>query len=228
MPALSSPTPATRSANAVRFMPIVHLCTGETVTLLAETQRRFEDSVAFGPASRTAERARAATLSPAEWLADHIESVAHDAHHRTEARPIIVSAPLAALIDPDTAMLCDAAIRRTPICAQEICIEISDADLAVPNTNSQAGVEALRRLGFRVSLNATRSCEAKLSSSLRLLLDSIRIDARKLELEEELEHRVEAAQACGMSVIAEHAHWRDGEYLASLGIDLALRPKTDS
>ncbi len=124
-------------------------------------------------------------------------------------------------------MACDVAIARTKLCPQEICLEIEDAALALPSKTSQGGIEALRTKGFRVSLNATRSWQAALSTPLRLLLDNIRIDARNLEFEAELQDRVEAAVCCGMSVIAQHANWRDGDYLSNMGIEYALRPRAD-
>ena len=228
MPDQSYPSPMPDILPAIRFAPVVHLQTGETVTLIAETEKRFEERAVFGRAAQAAERSGDAHPSPAVWLAAHIENVANDAHTSTALRPVIVSAPLAALLHPDTPTACDAAIRRTRLCPQEICIEISDAALALPSGDSQSAIEALRRCGFRVSLNAARSWQTPLSASLRLLLDSIRIDAQHLETEPELEKRVETAIACGMSVIAENVRWRDGEYLASLGIDHGLRPRADA
>lgn len=219
-------TPNGKAPASFRLEPILHMQSGETVTLLAEALRPFEERAVFGPAAHLAERQDAAT--PAQWLADQIETIAISAHHRSEARPIIIASPLVALVHPDTPLLCDTAIRRTPVLPQEICLEVSDSDLATPHANAQKGIEALRRTGFRVSLNATKSNEAPLNSAMRLLLDNIRIDARRLDSDEELYDRVEAATASGMSVIAQNARWRDGEYLASLGIDLALRPRADA
>jgi EAL domain-containing protein (putative c-di-GMP-specific phosphodiesterase class I) len=208
-----------------RFVPVMHLTSGESVTLFAESEKRFEERAVFGRAARAAERSEPA--SPSQWLAGQVERIANDAHNRTDVRPVIIPAPLATLLDDDTALACDAAIRRTRLCPQEICIEIKDAALALPSKDAQTGIEALRRVGFRVSLDATRSWQAPLSTALRLLLDSIRIDASLLELEPELEKRVEAASACGMSVIAEKANWRDGDYLASMGIEYGMRPRAD-
>ncbi len=222
------PHQSSSSASAVRFAPVVHLQTGETVTLIAETEKRFEERAVFGRAAITAECSEAASPSPAAWLAAHIELIANDAHRHTVERPVMVAAPLAALMHPDIAIACDSAIRRTHLCAQEICIEITDAAMALPATDTQSAIEALRRCGFRVSLDATRSWQTPLSTGMRLLLDSLRIDAQQLEFEPELENRVEAAVSCGMSIIAENAAWRDGDYLASRGIEYGLRPRTDT
>lgn len=228
MPHQSFTAPLRNQLPEIRLTPIVHLQTGETVTLIAETDKRFEERAVFGRAALDAERADAASQTPAAWLASLVERVARQAHVSTTERPIIVSTPLAALVHPDTATACDAAIKRTHLCPQEICLEICDAALSLPSTQTQAGIEALRRCGFRVSIDSTRSWQTAMSTSLRLLLDNIRIDARRLEAEAELEDRVEAASAAGMAVIAEHAPWRDGDYLASLGIEYALRPRVDA
>ena len=217
--------PKPNMSAAVRFAPVVNLMTGETVTLIAETEKRFEERAVFGRAALAAERSQPA--SPAAWLAAHVELVANQAHDSETHRPIIVPAPLAALMDPNTAVACDAAIRRTQLCAQEICIEIADAALALPTRETQTAIETLRRCGFRVSLNATRSWEASLSTAMRLLLDNIRIDARHIDMEAGVDTRIEAATSCGMAVIAENANWRDGDYLASLGVELGLRPRLD-
>ncbi|MEM7329271.1 MAG: hypothetical protein AAF437_11060 [Pseudomonadota bacterium] len=210
-----------------RLLPVMHLETGEAVLLFAETEKRFEERAVFGRAALAAERSEA--VSPAEWMANHIEDVAHDAHNRTTERPVIVEMPLVALIHPDTAVACDAAIARTRLCPQEICLEIQDAALALPAArNAQDGIEALRRCGFRISLNATRSWQCPLSHNMRLLLDSLRIDARKIESEPELQDRIEAAVNSGMLIIAENANWRDSYFLSELGVEYGFRMRADA
>ena len=210
-----------------RLLPVMHLETGEAVLLFAETEKRFEERAVFGPATFAAEGSEVA--SPAQWIAEHVEAVAHDAHNRTTERPVIVELPLVALIHPDTAMACDAAIARTRLCPQEICLDVQDAALALPAARSaKEGIEALRRCGFRVSINATRSWQAPLDHSLRLLLDSLRVDARKIEDDVALQDRIEAAACAGMLVIAENAHWRDSYFLNELGIEYGFRMRADS
>lgn len=224
----SSASPTHARTPAIRFVPIVHMQTGETATLIAETEKRYEERAVFGRAASAAESSGAASPSSAVWLAAHIENVANDAHEQTIERPIMVTAPLTALTHPDTAVACDTAIRRTNLCAQEICIEITDSSMTHGAAETQAAVERLRRVGFRVSLDATKSWHTPLGKGLRLLLDSLRVDARRLELEPELADRVDAAAACGMAVIAENAAWRDGDYLAKMGIEFGLRPRADA
>lgn len=213
--------------NRTRLLPVMHLETGDAVLLFAEAEKRFEERAVFGRAALAAECSE--TASPAQWMAERVEDVAHDAHNRTTERPVIVALPMAALIHPDTAAACDAAIARTRLCPQEICLEVDDASLALPSSDAAIkGIERLRRCGFRVSLNATRSWQAPLSHSLRILLDSMRIDARKIDGEPELQDRIEAAAYSGMLVIAENAHWRDTDYLNEVGVEYGFRMKADA
>lgn len=215
------------SAPRNRLLPVMHLETGDAVLLFAETEKRFEERAVFGPATQAAEGSRVAT--PAQWMAEQVEAVAHDAHNRTTERPVIVELPLVALIHPDTAIACDAAIARTRLCPQEICLEVQDAALALPAARgAQAGIEALRKCGFRVSLNSTRSWQCPLDHNLRILLDSLRVDARKTEDDEALQDRIDAAACSGMLVIAENANWRDTYFLNELGVEYGFRMRADA
>lgn len=213
--------------NRNRLLPVMHLETGDAVLLFAEAEKRFEERAVFGRVALAAERSEA--TSPAQWIAEQVEEVAHDAHYRTTERPVILPIPMAALIHPDTAVACDAAVSRTRLCPQEICLEVDDASLATPsNQNAMEGIEALRRCGFRVSLNASRSWQAPLCYSLRILLDSMRVDARKIESDEDLLDRIDAAACSGMLVIAENAYWRDTDFLNEVGVEYGFRMKTDA
>lgn len=215
-------SPQENSPNAIRFTPVLNLCSGEAVTLLAETMKGFEERVSFGPATD-----KQVPQSPATYIADHLLKIARLAHKQSEVRPVIVPISMAALIHTDTPMACDAAIRRTMLCHQEICFEVTDATLAVPSPEARKGLTALRKLGFRLSLDATRSWQSPLSTDLRILFENMRIDSRQIESEQGLGARIEAASSCGMQVIAENANWRDGDWLSHLGIDLAVRPRAD-
>lgn len=210
-----------------RLLPVMHLESADAVLLFAEAEKRFEERAVFGRVALAAERSEAA--SPAEWIAERVEDVAHDAHYRTTERPVIVPIPMAALIHSDTAVACDAAVSRTRLCPQEICLEVDDAALATPsNQSAMEGIEALRRCGFRVSLNASRSWQAPLCYSLRVLLDSMRVDARKIEGDEDLLDRIDAAACSGMLVIAENAYWRDTDFLNEVGVEYGFRMKADA
>ncbi|WP_018147361.1 EAL domain-containing protein [Henriciella marina] len=211
-------------SDELRLSPVVHLTSGDIVNLVAETQFSFDDRVSFSGNSLFVNR-----ISPALWLAHHVEAVARLANENPQAtaRPIIIEAPIAALMHPDTPIACEAAAARSKLCPQEICIEVEDATLFQSKSDILKSIEALRRRGFRVGVNATRSWCTPLDTHLRLLLDSVRIDALKVWNEADLLNRIEAASACGMAVIAENARYRDGEKLASVGIELARAPRVD-
>lgn len=217
-------SPKARSVAPLRFEPVVHLVKGDIVNLIAETPKRYEERVSFGMSGLIAER-----ISPALWLAHEVELAAQAAYReQATARPILLSAPVAAMMHPDTPMACDAAAARSKICPQEICIEVDDSSLAQSRDDVRKSIEALRRRGFRVGINATRSWCTPLDTSLRLMLDCVRIDANKLWTAEDLMGRVDAAVACGMAVIAENANYRDGDELAAIGVELGVRPRADA
>lgn len=210
-----------------RLLPVMHLETGDAVLLFADAEKRFDERAVFGPVLGAAECSDPA--SPAEWMADRVEEIASDAHYRTTERPVIVPLPLPALIHDDTAVACDAAIARTRLCPQEICFEVDNAALALPSaTLAQDRIEKLRRCGFRVSLNATRSWDAPLDHSLRVLVDSLHVDARKIDTEATLQDRIETAASSGMLVIAENAYWRDTHFLGEIGVEFGFRMKSDA
>lgn len=208
----------------VRFEPVVHLVSGDIVNLIAETPKRYEERASFGKAGLMAE-----CISPALWLASQVEAVGQAlSANGLRARPVVVSAPIAALMHPDTPMACEAAVARTRLCPQEFCIEVDDSSFAQSRKDISKSIEALRRRGFRVGINATRSWCTPLDTGLRLMLDMVRVNADDLFNDEDLYNRVSAAVACGMAVMAERASYRDGGELAELGVELAVRPRTDA
>lgn len=218
----ASPLAVTKSL--LRFRPVVHLLTGDVVCAAAQSSRRFEELAAFGPSGLAA-----SPESPAVWLANLIEDLAVRARVTDmDVRPIHIEAPVAAMMHPDTPIACEAAAARSRLLPQEICIEVTDASLAQSKRDVTRSIESLRRKGFRLGVIATKSWSTPLDTSLRLMLDTVRVDARRLYDEPELAKRVEAAVACGMSVIAEGAAYRDGEDLSAMGVELALHPRTDA
>ena len=213
-----------RKLPEMRFEPVIHLLRGDIVNSLAETPKRFEDRVTFGSPGLMKE-----CISPALWIAHQLETAARIAHDEDKhARPIIIEAPVAAMMHPDTPMACEAAASRSKLLPQEFCIEVDDASLAQSKTDITRSIEALRKRGFRVGVDARRSWCTPLDTSLRLMLDSVRICANAIWKDGELQNRIDAAASCGMAVIAEGAHYRDGDDLSDLGVDYAYRPRTDA
>ena len=208
----------------LRFHSVVHLLSGDPLGQVCETPMAFEERVAFGPRTLPNEVA-----NPAKWLSDQLIRIATATHGQPEAlRPILVPAPLASLSHANTAVACDAAIRRTSLCPQEICLEFADAAFAGSVADYIGRVSLLRRHGFRVAIDMRKSWQTPLNDSLRLLIDTIRVDARTLEANPDLLDIVEVADASGVLIVAENAHWRDGDYLASIGVHAATHPKADA
>lgn len=207
-----------------RFHPVMHLVDGASYGAVCEMSEQFEDRVSFGhaPAGRGAE-------DPAKWLSDRLAEVASAAHRFDQRlRPIIVPAPLAALSHPNAAIGCDATIRRTSLCQQEICLEFEDTAFAGCDADCVQRVAHFRRHGFRVSIDMRKSWQTPLSDGLRLLIDTIRVDAREIEMNDALMDVCEVASASGIIIVAENARWRDGEFFARNGIEAGTKILADA
>ncbi len=219
-------TSLVRASNApsVRFKPVMHLRAGDSLGLVADEPMEFEERVSFGPASNDNE-----ILSPAKWMAGRLERVATAVcAQELPHRPILVAAPMAGLSDPDTAVACDAAVRRTVLCQQEFCLMFTDAAFAGDPADGTARIARLRKAGFRVGIDMRHSWQTPLSESFRILIDTIRVDADALEASHDLCDVVLAAKSAGILVVADHANWRDGDFLHDMGVSGGIAPKTDA
>lgn len=206
----------------VRFMPVVHLLGGDSLGLVADEPVEFEERASFG-------RAAAETSGAAKWMAQRLERIASAAVAQEQApRPILVTAPMAALSDPDTAVACDASVRRSVLCQQEFCLMFSDAALAGDAVDATSRLTRLRKAGFRVGIDMRYSWQTPLSESVRILIDTIRVDADAVAASDELCDVTAAAHACGILVVADHASWRDGSNLADYGVAGAVAPMADA
>ena len=208
----------------VRLLPVVHLVAGDMLGMVAEEAMEFEERVRFGPVTGSA-----ADADPAKWLADRLGRVASAAWaDGATGRPILVPAPLAALANANTAVACDAAVRRTTMCQQEFCLMFSDAAFAGETVDCSSRVARLRKAGFRVGIDMRQSWHTALSESLRLMIDTIRIDADALEASPDLQDIVMIARESGILVVADNANWRDGDFLEETGVAGAIAPRTDA
>ncbi len=227
MPHPSSHLPETVVATRkrrLRFDRIVHLDSGDQVAATAVTDMRFSERAAFGPAAAQNEQA-----SPATWLADAIQNAAAGAMTvDLIERPIHIAAPMTALAHENTAIACDAAVRQTRFCAQEFVIEFEDAATQVARHDLLTHIESLRRRGFRIALDARKSFETKLCSNLRLMLDTVRIEADAIWSDPSLQDKVALSREAGMDVIAQNAKYRDSEALIRLGVEYGSGLKADA
>ncbi len=208
----------------VRFDPVMHLTDGDVLGVTAEGAHAFEERVRFGPVTGITPEPNAAA-----WLAERLMRVACAAHDEgVTGRPILVSAPMAALADPNAALACDAAIRRTTMCQQEFCLMFPDAAFAADPADATSRIARLRRCGFRVGIDMRKSWQTGLSESLRLMIDTLRIDAGAVHTADDLHEAAIAASASGIVVVADNAAWRDGASLAGCGVSGAVRPRGDA
>jgi hypothetical protein len=219
----SEPTPAPLKAPRMRFKPVVRLADGAAFGLHVETDITFEDTF------RPRHLSDAALPNAVEWLGDMIERacrLADDAN--APGRPISITAPVAALADPDLAMACEAGVRRTRLLPQEVRIDFPDVSVSSLEEFALDRLDAVRKRGFRVGLDARRSWRTPLNARARLTFEAIRLSPDLFEQLEIPASRLEIAAADGVALIAENARWRDAEKLAQLGIHFALAPRADS
>ena len=220
---VNEPAPVTERVPRLRFQPIVRLADGAAYGLQAETDIAFEDTF------RPRHLSDAHLPSAAAWLGDLIERaarLAQDADFRQ--RPISISAPMAALADPDTPMACEAGVLRSKLLPQEFRIDFCDASVSGLEDLAMDRVDAVRKRGFRVGLDARRSWRTPMNARARMTFEAVRLDPYALEALDIPMSRLEVASADGVALIADNVHWRDTERLAESGINFATTPRMDS
>lgn len=220
---VNQPAPVAQRKPLLRFRPVVRLADGESFGLHAETDIAFEDT--FQPRHLS----DAALPCPAAWLGEVIERVgrlAHDGGHRL--RPISVSAPMAALSHGDGPMAAEAGIKRTSLLPQEIRIDFCDASVGALEDLALDRLDAYRRRGFRVGLDARKSWRTPMGARARSTFEAVRIDPTNCQSLDIPLTRLEIASSEGIALIADNVHWRDADNLASIGVHFALAPRADS
>lgn len=207
----------------LRFQPVVRLADGAAFGMHAEADIAFEDT--FNPRHLN----DASLPSAAAWLGDLIERagrLAQDAG--TNLRPISITAPLAALADRDGPMAAEAGARRANLLPQEFRIEFPDAAVTGLEDLALDRVDAFRRKGFRVGLDARKSWRMPMGARARMSFEAVRVDVARLDQLEIPVTRLEVAAADGVALIAENVRWRDAEKLAEKGVHFAVSPRADS
>jgi hypothetical protein len=192
--------------------------TGERIAGLVQSRRSFEDQARFGIVDPPQEGA-------CLYLAHEIETLMDTLSVEPQRDGfVILSCPAVALSDGNTAIACDAAVRRSGLLHQEVCLEFQGAAL---EADSVARLAKLKQRGFRLGLDVRASGPVALDNALRVLIDAVRLDARALNSTAH-DDMLEAAASCGVMLIAEHAPWRDGDHLARLGVRGFIQPRADS
>ncbi len=218
----TEPLPLSVRVPRIRFRSVVRLADGEAFGIHAESDINFEDT--FHPRHLTG----APLPSAAAWLGDLIERAGRLAQETGNTqRPLSILAPMAALSDPDAPMAAEAGIARAGMLPQEVRIDFCDGTVSALDDLALDRVDAFRRRGFRVGLDARKSWRTPMGARARMTFEAVRLDPSRLAALEIPMTRLEVAAAEGVALIAENALWRDADQLAELGISFAVAPRTD-
>ena len=216
----SEPLPPPAPRARLRFQPIVRLVDGAPFGMHVECDRAFEDA-RFGRQQRSDDTAGG-------WLGDLIErAAARAAEERILHRPLSVTAPVASLFDRDAPLAAEAAAARSRMLPSELRIDFADASVTALEDFAMDRLDAFRRRGFRVGLDARESWRTPMSERARSIFESVKLDTSRSFAAEIPLSRLEAAAADGVALIAERARWRDADELAAIGIHFAASPRSD-
>ena len=218
----TEPMPLAVRQPRIRFRSVVRLADGEAFGMHAESDINFEDT--FHPRHLTG----APLPSAAAWLGDLIERAGRLAQETNQTlRPLSILAPMAALADQDAPMAAEAGIARAGLLPQEVRLDFCDASVCALEDLALDRVDAFRRRGFRVGLDARKSWSTPMGARARVTFEAVRIEPSRCEALEIPMTRLEVAAAEGVALIAENVRWRDAEQLAELGICFAVAPRAD-
>ena len=218
----TEPMPLALRQPRIRFRHVVRLADGEAFGVQAESDVSFEDT--FHPKHLTG----APLPSAAAWLGDLVERAGRLAQETGQTlRPISILCPMAALADQDAPMAAEAGVARAGLLPQEIRLDFCDASVSSLEDLALDRVDAFRRRGFRVGLDARKSWRTPMGARARMTFEAVRLDPSRCEALEIPMTRLEVAAAEGVALIAENARWRDADQLAELGICFAVQPRAD-
>ncbi len=208
----------------IRAHNCIHLCSGDTVGAIVEYAQNFEDTPIVFPSGN-----ELIQTSPSDWVGEKILDVAAMCETiECNERPLVMPVPAMVLADPLTLDACIKATAQTRLCHQEISLELTDSAITLHTEEAHAFCHMMRRKGFRVSVDARKTWENDLPGTDWLMVDTLRVRAKDIDTQRDIEDLIEVAASAGVAIIAEQAHWRDGEYLARMGIDYGTKPRADS
>lgn len=214
--------PALAAQRACAFA--YHLESGDPICAFLSPMREFADSCRFGFASRDVE-----TADIIGWFTSEIEALISFAQSiEPHTRPLILPLPDIAISNPHLAAIADDLVSASYLCPQEISFEISDATMVHHADEAITLIQAFRRRGFRISIDARKSWQSALPGFAWLMIDTVRIDQDSLAGDEKLSDFVSLASDAGVSVIAMRPAWRDSYYLETFGIEYGVAPRSDA
>jgi hypothetical protein len=219
----SGPAPRPVREPRLKFKPVVRLSDGAPFGLHVETDLAFEDTF------RPRHLVDSDLPSASAWLGEMIERSALLAISADAAqRPLSLTAPLAALAERDAPMAAEAGARRANVLPQEFRIDFLDASVTALDDLAMDRLDAFRRLGFRVGLDARTGWRTPMNARARITFEAVRLHPSRLDALEIPMSRLEVASAEGVALIAEHASWRDTGYLSEIGVHFAMAPRADA
>ena len=212
------------AGHQLRLQPSLHLCRGDAVGAFVEPMFDLEDSPRFGPALTMSNRDDLGSrlLKQIEQLAQVCDTT------RTDLRPLILPVPARVLEMPSLIDACLTALAHTRLCPQELAFEFTDADMVRNNGFDFGLFRALRMRGLRVAMDARQSWRSQLQPMSWLMIDTLRVRADRVGLDENLDEMIAIAVDAGVSIVAEKPRWRDGDFLARAGIDFGVAPYADA
>ena len=219
----TEPMPLAVRQPRIRFRSVVRLSDGEAFGMHAESDINFEDTF-----HRLHLLPNTPHPTPAAWLGDLVERAGRLAQETNQTlRPMSILAPMAALADQDAPMAAEAGIARAGLLPQEVRLDFCDASVCALEDLALDRVDAFRRRGFRVGLDARKSWRTPMGARARMTFEAVRLDPSRCEALEIPMTRLEVAAAEGVALIAENVRWRDADQLAELGICFAVQPRAD-
>ncbi|MAK60838.1 MAG: hypothetical protein CMK09_07660 [Ponticaulis sp.] len=202
-----------------RFEACMKLPTGEIDFPVTRVDPLFEDQPIVGVTH----------TSPGHWLADCIARLGQAARQfDVGVRPLHVPMPLAILQSADTPDQCLNAVKSQDCCPQEFILEFQDSTLAQTEDGVLDRMEAFRRKGFRIGLDARRSSESPFGARLRSAVERMRVTEFDLMNDDNVQMRAEIVSGLGGDVILDRASWKNVDLLKSFGATHAQKLIADA
>lgn len=202
-----------------RFEPCLQLPDGEIDFPLTRVDPLFEDQPLVG----------VCYTSPDLWLVDCLKRLCLAARQfDVGTRPLHVPMPLAILRSNDAPEMCLNAVKSEDCCPQEFILEFQDSTLAQTEEGVLDGMEAFRRKGFRIGLDARRSSVAPFGARLRSAVERMRVTEFDLMNDDEVQMRAEIVSGMGGDVILDRASWKNVDLLRDFGATHAQKLLADA
>ena len=211
-------------ATSRRHATAFHMESGDPICVFVEPRRAYNEMQRFDPAGDYN-----ASKDMSNWFCKEVESLIGFAEQLApQTRPLVFPLPEALISAVHFAAIADEMIAVSYLCPQELSFEIADATIVNHTQDAYAMIQAFRRRGFRVSVDARKCWQSTLPPHTWLMIDTLRIDQVSLPFDDKLEDYIETATNAGVSIIADRPAWRESYYLDTFGIHYGVDPKSDA